>query len=246
MTVRLAPDTRAEHRQRCRCRVEHGSLGVAGQRPHHPGRCSGDRRRLRGLGGHDRRRRGVGMSSPSNRPMRPLPAQQRRRELAELRRLGGAARGSSRIVRIGSRSKSKCRQARHHQMATSATLGGIVRRYGSIMTLAADRDLGNQEFAIEDITTGVHASGFGQVGDGRSFSFHIEKQMLVVEVYRPRICAGRSRRPRTSWPLPAASSPTSISPTSAAWPRQYATRWPPRSRCHAQRANSCPTVRSSA
>jgi hypothetical protein len=55
------------------------------------------------------------------------------------------------------------------------------------MTLAADRDLGNQEFAIEDITTGVHASGFGQVGDGRSFSFHIEKQMLVVEVYRPRI-----------------------------------------------------------
>ncbi|MDT5234360.1 MAG: hypothetical protein QOD36_762 [Mycobacterium sp.] len=55
------------------------------------------------------------------------------------------------------------------------------------MTLAADRDLGNQEFAIEDITTGLHASGFGQVGDGRSFSFHIEKQVLVVEVYRPRI-----------------------------------------------------------
>jgi len=51
------------------------------------------------------------------------------------------------------------------------------------MTLAADR----QEFAIEDITTGVHASGFGQVGDGRSFSFHIEKQMLLVEVYRPRV-----------------------------------------------------------
>jgi hypothetical protein len=55
------------------------------------------------------------------------------------------------------------------------------------MTLAADRELGNHQFAIEDITTGVHASGFGQVGDGRSFSFHIEKQMLVVEVYRPRI-----------------------------------------------------------
>ena len=55
------------------------------------------------------------------------------------------------------------------------------------MTLAADRDLGSREFAIEDITTGVHASGFGQVGDGRSFSFHIEKQLLVVEVYRPRI-----------------------------------------------------------
>ena len=47
--------------------------------------------------------------------------------------------------------------------------------------------MGNQGFAIEDITTGLHASGFGQVGDGRSFSFHIEKQMLVVEIYRPRI-----------------------------------------------------------
>ena len=55
------------------------------------------------------------------------------------------------------------------------------------MTLAADRDLGSQEFAIEDITTGLHASGFGQVGDGRCFSFHIEKQVLVVEIYRPRI-----------------------------------------------------------
>ena len=55
------------------------------------------------------------------------------------------------------------------------------------MTLAADRDVGSQQFAIEDITTGLHASGFGQVGDGRSFSFHIEKQMLFVEVYRPRL-----------------------------------------------------------
>ncbi len=55
------------------------------------------------------------------------------------------------------------------------------------MTLAADRDLRNHQFAIEDITTGLHASGFGQVGDGRSFSFHIEKQVLLVEVYRPRI-----------------------------------------------------------
>jgi hypothetical protein len=55
------------------------------------------------------------------------------------------------------------------------------------MTLAADRDLGTGQFAIEDIITGVHGSGFGQVGDGRSFSFHIEKQMLVVEVYRPRL-----------------------------------------------------------
>ena len=55
------------------------------------------------------------------------------------------------------------------------------------MTLAADRDLDGQGFAIEDIITGLHASGFGQVGDGRSFSFHVEKLMLVIEVYRPRI-----------------------------------------------------------
>ncbi len=53
------------------------------------------------------------------------------------------------------------------------------------MTLAADRDWGNQEFAVEDIWTGIHASGFGQVGDGRSFSFRIERQMLVIEIYRP-------------------------------------------------------------
>jgi hypothetical protein len=55
------------------------------------------------------------------------------------------------------------------------------------MTLAADRDLDNHQFAIEEITTGLHASGFGEVGDGRSFSFHVDKQVLVVEVYRPRI-----------------------------------------------------------
>src|SRR5690349_5170188 len=55
------------------------------------------------------------------------------------------------------------------------------------MTLAADRDLAHHQFAIEDITTGLHASGFGQVGDGRSFSFHVEKQVLAVEIYRPRI-----------------------------------------------------------
>ncbi|MHC9294884.1 hypothetical protein ACRCUN_20655 [Mycobacterium sp. LTG2003] len=55
------------------------------------------------------------------------------------------------------------------------------------MTLAADRDLGDQKFAIEDISTGVHASGFGQVGDGRTFSFHIERQQLMIEIYRPRL-----------------------------------------------------------
>jgi hypothetical protein len=55
------------------------------------------------------------------------------------------------------------------------------------MTIAADRELGSGEFAVEDIFAGLHASGFGQVGDGRSFSFHVERQILVVEVYRPRL-----------------------------------------------------------
>jgi hypothetical protein len=55
------------------------------------------------------------------------------------------------------------------------------------MTLTADRDVAGEEFEIEDISTGMHASGFGQVGDGRTFSFHVERQALVVEIYRPRL-----------------------------------------------------------
>ena len=61
--------------------------------------------------------------------------------------------------------------------------GGMVHT----MTLAMDRPASTQGFAIEDIITGVHASGFGQVGDGRTFSFRIERHELVVEVYRPRL-----------------------------------------------------------
>ena len=55
------------------------------------------------------------------------------------------------------------------------------------MTLATERHASSDEFQFEDISTGVHASGFGEVGDGRSFSFHVERQHLVVEVYRPRL-----------------------------------------------------------
>jgi hypothetical protein len=55
------------------------------------------------------------------------------------------------------------------------------------MTRTADSDLSGGDFAIEDMSTGVYASGFGQVGDGRSFSFHVERQTLFVEVYRPRL-----------------------------------------------------------
>ncbi|WNG85556.1 hypothetical protein C6A87_016550 [Mycobacterium sp. ITM-2016-00317] len=55
------------------------------------------------------------------------------------------------------------------------------------MTLTADSDVADRGFTVEVITTGVHASGFGELGDGRSFSFRVERQALVVEVYRPRL-----------------------------------------------------------
>src|SRR5271155_4638976 len=55
------------------------------------------------------------------------------------------------------------------------------------MTVTADRHTADKEFAVEDMSTGIFASGYGQVGDGRCFSFHIEHRSLVVEVYRPRL-----------------------------------------------------------
>ncbi|HEV7423015.1 MAG TPA: hypothetical protein VGO30_24755 [Mycobacterium sp.] len=55
------------------------------------------------------------------------------------------------------------------------------------MILAADRDVAGDGFTIEDISTGIYASGFGSVGDGRTFSFRVERQMLAVEIYRPRL-----------------------------------------------------------
>ncbi len=55
------------------------------------------------------------------------------------------------------------------------------------MTLTADRDVAGEQFEIEDISTGLHASGFGKVGDGRTFSFHVDKRTLLVELYRPRL-----------------------------------------------------------
>lgn len=55
------------------------------------------------------------------------------------------------------------------------------------MALAADSDCTGEEFCVEDVYTGVFASGFGRVGDGRTFAFHTEKSLLVVEVYRPRL-----------------------------------------------------------
>ncbi|HEY1839285.1 MAG TPA: hypothetical protein VGG53_03515 [Mycobacterium sp.] len=60
------------------------------------------------------------------------------------------------------------------------------------MSVAENGQFSDREFAIEDMWLGVFctkvlASGFGQVGDGRSFAFRIEGQKLLVEVYRPRL-----------------------------------------------------------
>jgi hypothetical protein len=55
------------------------------------------------------------------------------------------------------------------------------------MTLAHEHRFASAEFVVEDVYTGAFASGFGQADDGRSFSFHTEKNLLVVELYRPRL-----------------------------------------------------------
>ncbi|WP_372512660.1 hypothetical protein [Mycobacterium yunnanensis] len=48
-------------------------------------------------------------------------------------------------------------------------------------------DLSGNGFDVEVVSTGPYASGFGRVGDGRSFSFHVDRRHLTVEVYRPRL-----------------------------------------------------------
>jgi hypothetical protein len=55
------------------------------------------------------------------------------------------------------------------------------------MTLAPKRTSADKGFAVEVISTGLHASGLGQLAEGRSFSFHVEHQQLIVEIYRPRL-----------------------------------------------------------
>lgn len=54
------------------------------------------------------------------------------------------------------------------------------------MTLASASHLAGSEFVVEDLITGLFASGFGRLGDGRTFSFHAHRAQLVVEIYRPR------------------------------------------------------------
>lgn len=54
------------------------------------------------------------------------------------------------------------------------------------MTLAVASGFPGADFVVEDLITGLFASGFGRLGDGRSFAFRVFRRQLVVEVYRPR------------------------------------------------------------
>ena len=55
------------------------------------------------------------------------------------------------------------------------------------MTLAATPHPAGSEFVVEDLITGVFASGYGRLGDGRSFSFRVHRGQLIAEIYRPRL-----------------------------------------------------------
>lgn len=54
------------------------------------------------------------------------------------------------------------------------------------MTVSTPHPSGS-EFVIEDLTTGLFASGFGRLADGRPFSFRVHRAQLIVEIYRPRL-----------------------------------------------------------
>ncbi len=43
---------------------------------------------------------------------------------------------------------------------------------------------GDAAFELAELTTGVHAHGYGQVGDGREFAFRVRSNLVLVEVYR--------------------------------------------------------------
>ncbi len=55
------------------------------------------------------------------------------------------------------------------------------------MTLAGAGQSDSGELTIEDLTTGVFASGFGRLADGRAFSFFVHRAQLTLEIYRPRL-----------------------------------------------------------
>ena len=88
--------------------------------------------------------------------------------------------------------KSRCRggEALCVSYAGSEAVSGVMV---TPMTMGGDPESAGHEFTIEDISTGVFASGFGHLGDGRSFSFH-----------PPRSADRRGVPPRLAGPVPKA------------------------------------------
>ncbi|MDG3011157.1 hypothetical protein G4X40_13450 [Rhodococcus sp. D2-41] len=41
-----------------------------------------------------------------------------------------------------------------------------------------------QDFTIDDLSTGPHAHGFGRTGDGRTYAFRVRRSTLHLEIYR--------------------------------------------------------------
>lgn len=48
----------------------------------------------------------------------------------------------------------------------------------------------SSSFVLEQLSTGSHAHGFGQVGDGRDFAFRVRANSAVVEIYRQDATTG--------------------------------------------------------
>ncbi|WP_245865113.1 hypothetical protein [Rhodococcoides kyotonense] len=46
---------------------------------------------------------------------------------------------------------------------------------------------GTNRFAVEQITTGSHANGFGLTDDGRPFAFRVHRSTLYLEIYRANL-----------------------------------------------------------
>lgn len=55
------------------------------------------------------------------------------------------------------------------------------------MTVAGIRELEGTDFLIEELSTGLFASGFGWLADGRAFAFRVHRAHLDLEVYRLRL-----------------------------------------------------------
>ena len=52
------------------------------------------------------------------------------------------------------------------------------------MAVTDSQNADDDDLVVEDFSTGQHASGFGQLGDGRPFSFRVHRGRFTLEIYR--------------------------------------------------------------